>query len=164
MALPPDFMRPARPEDFDAIDALLRAAFSGPEEAALVRDLRAVGAMELEMVMPSADGLAAHLALSRMVAPSGWLALAPVVVAPVWQGKRIGSRLVAGVVRLMAIKGVTVVVLGKPSFYARAGFSVARAARLISPYPLDHLCIIRPGTDAPAESLVYPAAFEGVLG
>lgn len=162
MPAAPDFMRPARTDDFAAIDALLRDAFSGLQEAALVRDLRASGEVELEMVMAAPDGIVAHLALSRMVAPSGWLALAPVAVAPAWQGKRIGARLVAGVVRLMAIKGVTVVVLGKPSFYTRAGFSSARAARLTSAYPVEYLGIVRPGTDAPSEKLVYPAAFDGV--
>ncbi len=158
----PDFMRPARATDHDAIDALLRAAFPGPEEAALVRALRGSGEMTLEMVMDWPDGLVGYLALSRMVAPAGWLALAPVAVAPQWQGKRLGSRMVASVVRLMTIRQATMVVLGKPSFYARAGFSQERAARLATPYPPDHTLIARPGMGSPAETLVYPAAFDGV--
>lgn len=158
----PDFMRPARSEDHAAIDALLRATFPTPAEAALVRALRADGHMEVELVMPWPAGLVGYLALSRMRAPDGWLALAPVAVAPAWQGKRLGSRMVAGALRLMAIKGVTVVVLGKPSFYARAGFSQERAAGLTSPYPAENILIARPGMDLPVETLVYPAAFAGV--
>ena len=70
--------------------------------------------------------------------------------------------MVTGAMRLMAIKGLTTVVLGKPSFYARCGFSSARAARLTSPYPIDHTLIARPGDDTPDESLLYPAAFNEV--
>jgi putative acetyltransferase len=158
----PDFMRPARSEDHNQIGALLRAAFPGPQEAALVRDLRASGEIELEMVMPWPAGLVGYLALSRMVAPAGWLALAPVAVAPDWQGKRLGTRMVAGVLRLMAIKGMTTVVLGRPSFYARTGFSQDRATDLETPYPKEFTLIARPGMDVPREKLTYPKAFEGV--
>lgn len=56
----------------------------------------------------------------------------------------------------------TLVVLGKPSFYARAGFSLERAARLTSPYPISHTLIARAGADVPERHLIYPAAFAGV--
>ncbi len=112
----PDFMRPLRAGEEDSADALLRAAFPGPEEAGLVRALRAEGQMDLEMVLPWGDGLVGYVALSRLVGPEGWLALAPVAIAPEWQGKGWGARFVSGVVKLAAIKGQTVVVLGKPSF------------------------------------------------
>lgn len=159
----PDHFRTARPADHPAIDALVTLAFGGPAEAGLVRALRHAGAMEAEFVMVGDDGeIVGHLALSRLVAPAGWLALAPVAVHPDWQGRRIGSRFVAGVARLLSIRGQSVVVLGKPSFYARAGFSLSRAAALVAPYPNDHLLILRAGVDAPAETLVYPAAFDGV--
>lgn len=155
-------MRSLRPEEHDAADSLLRAAFPSPAEAALVRALRRDGVMEAEFVLPSEDGLAAYLALSRMTAPQGWLALAPLAVHPDWQGKKLGSRLLAGVMRLMSIKGVTTVVLGDPGFYARAGFSTARAAGLTSRYPVSHTLIARPGDDAPKETLIYPQAFDAI--
>lgn len=158
----PDFMRPARSTDHAAIDDLLRAAFAGPQEAGLVRDLRKSGDMALEMVMQWPDGLVGYLALSRLKSPEGWLALAPVAVAPHWQGKRLGTRMVTGVLRLMAIKAATTVVLGRPSFYARAGFSQERAAGLTTPYPPENILIARPGMDVPTETLIYPAAFAGV--
>ena len=92
---------------------------------------------------------------------------------------RFGSRLVRAIADLFAMQvpviaqdatrrgdGLanppTLVVLGKPSFYARAGFSAQRAARLRSPYPLDHTLIARPGSDVPEAELVYPAAFSGL--
>lgn len=158
----PDFMRPLRAGEEDAADALLRAAFNGPAEAGLVRALRAVGAMDLEMVLPWGNGLAGYLALSNLVAPDGWLALAPVAIAPEWQGQRWGTRFVSGVIKLTAIKGQTVVVLGKPSFYSRCGLSQPRAAQLTSPYPPANLLIARPGDDVPDDTLIYPPAFKGV--
>ncbi len=162
MSAAPDSLRPARPEDHEAIRALLHAAFPTRAEAGLVADLRASGAMELELVMPWPAGPVGYLAFSRMVAPEGWLALAPVAVAPVWAGKRLGTRMVTGAVRLMAIKGMTVVVLGSPTFYARAGFSQSRAEQLETPYPKDFTLIARPGMDIPRKKLIYPKAFEGV--
>ena len=162
MPASPDFMRAVKPADTDAVDALLRAAFPGPQEAGLVRALRARGEMEGEWVLPGQDGIVGYLALSRMVAPDGWLALAPVAVAPDWQRKGLGSRLVSAVMRLMAIKGETVVVLGNPAFYGRCGFSPRRAAQLTGPYPVKYLSLARPGADIPAEALIYSPAFDGV--
>jgi putative acetyltransferase len=158
----PDSLRMARAHEFDAIDVLLRASFPGPEDAELVIKLRAAGLMEAEVVTPWEGGIVAYLALSRLSAPQRWLALAPVAVAPEWQGKQIGSRLVAGMLRLLEIKGQTTVVVGKPSFYARAGFSQMRAARLTSPYPLEFTLISRPGDDVPQETVIYPVEFGGV--
>lgn len=158
----PDHMRAARPTDHAAIDALLRAAFPTGAEARLVHDLRASGEMELELVLPDETGLAGYLALSRMVKPAGWLALAPLAIAPDWQGRGLGQRLTKAALKLTAIKGQTVVVLGAPAFYGRCGFSLARASRLTSPYPLDHSLLARAGDDSPVETLHYPAAFAGV--
>ncbi|WP_264210477.1 GNAT family N-acetyltransferase [Leisingera thetidis] len=53
----------------------------------------------------------------------------------------------------------TIVVLGKPSFYGRCGFSLERAQKLRSPYPLDCTLILRRGDDLPEAELVYPRAF-----
>ena len=158
----PDFMRPLKPADADAADTLLRAAFPTPAEATLVRTLREANLIDIELILPAGDTLAGYLAFSRLTAPQGWLALAPVAIAPDWQGQRWGTRLVTAALRLMAIKGATTVVLGKPSFYARCGFSQTRAANLTSPYPIKNTLIARPGDDTPDDALIYPDAFKGV--
>ena len=152
----PDSFRSARPEDYDDIDLLLRTAFAGDEEVRLMRDLRAAGLIETEVVMPWSSGIVAHLALSRLVAPVGWLALAPVCVTPEWQGKRLGSRMLAGVMRLAAIKQQAVVVVGKPSFYARAGF---RFGGVASRYPVE---VVGAFGAEPVGDVIYPLAFDGV--
>ncbi len=133
-----------------------------------------------------------YLAISRMVAPLNWFCLGPVAVLPSWQNGslarteatkryfRFGSRLVqdyaAGFAEgqdwhtkalsqaghLQGDETPTLVVVGKPSFYLRAGFSQERAARLTSPYPIMNTLIARPGKDVPDRELIYPPAFQGV--
>ncbi len=153
----PDSFRAVKPGDFDGVDALLRAAFGRPQEAGLVLALRAAGLIETEVVMPWGKGVVAHLVLSRLVTPAGWLALAPVSVAPEWQGKRLGSRLLQGVLKLARIKGHSLVVVGKPSFYSRAGFVFDAA--LCPPYPADMTGVF--GATGPV-TVGYPAAFDGI--
>lgn len=155
----PDSVRAARAADHDAIDALLLAAFPSAAESRLVRDLRAAGQIETEVVMPHASGIVGYLALSWLIEPTGWLALAPVAVHPDWQAKRLGSRMVAGAMKLAMIKGQSVLVLGKPSFYSRAGFSQTRAAHLTTPYPPEFLLLCRPGADLPVHNVCYPSPF-----
>lgn len=133
-----------------------------------------------------------YMTISRMLAPLNWFCLGPVAVLPAWQNGalapddrnrgsfRFGSRLVReyaesfahgrdwhteALVRAGLLHGdepPTLVVVGKPSFYARVGFSLERAARLTSPYPIKNTLIARPGDDVPELELVYPAAFAGV--
>jgi putative acetyltransferase len=155
----PEYVRGFRDTDAEAVEALLLAAFGGPGEAGLVRALRASGALAVELVLPWEGRIIAHVGLSRMVAPDGWLCLAPLAVAEAWRGRRLGVRMAKAAVSLAV--GRTVVVLGEPAFYARAGFSVARAAGLVSPYGSSQTLIARPGDDMPEGELIYPAAFAG---
>ena len=85
MVVGPDVTREMRPGEAEEVDALLRAAFPGPEEAELVRALRRDGAMMWEFVQPWAGRIGAYAAISRMVEPAGWGCLAPVAVWPDWQ-------------------------------------------------------------------------------
>jgi putative acetyltransferase len=159
MVVGPDYMRAMRTVEADQVDALLRQAFAGDSEARLVRDLRASAQIEMEMVLPWEGEVLGYLALSRLVAPQGWLALAPVAIAPAWQGRGLGARLVAMTMKLVAIKAQSVVVIGKPSFYARAGFSVARATGLRTPYPAHVTGFAGPDNDLPVAEVTYPDAF-----
>ena len=182
MVIGPDAVREPRHDEFDEIDDLLVAAFETPAEAKLVRQLRKDGAMAVELVTPWEGKIGAYIALSRMQAPDGWLCLAPMAVRPEWQDGalapslgqerhfRFGSRLLrqlalayeSGLFAKRFGKDVSIVVLGKPSFYQRAGFNLDRAQNLTSPYPLEYTLILRHGEDAPEVTLVYPLAFEAL--
>lgn len=153
-------IRPAVAEDHAAVDALLRRAFSGPDEALLVHRLRGLKGTR-EWVIGLAVPLA-YAAVSPLVAPSGWLCLAPVAVAPEQTGRGYGTALVREIRRLCLAEGRTLVVLGDPEFYQRAGFSSERAAGLATPYDKGATLIARPGEDVPEARLVYPEVFAGI--
>ena len=178
MPIGPDCSRDMRPDEVTEVDALLRAAFGGEAEVALVHALRRNGDMVSETVVHWQGRIVGYAALSRMVAPAGWLCLAPVAVWPAFQrgasapqgqpkgAWQIGRRLVSELALAAEIpKGTEVpaiVVLGQPGFYETCGFSRARAARLTTPYPLEYTMLAAPGEDVPEAELIYPAAFAEV--
>lgn len=151
-------MRASRPEDWDALNALLTASFGKSQPAEDLRARRAAGQIDLELVLPWGGGLAGYLALSRLTAPEGWLSLNLLAIAPEWQAKRWGTRLVTGAMKLTAIKGQTVVAQGRPGFFTRCGFSAPRAAGLTLQGARQPLLLCRPGDDTPSETLIFPPA------
>jgi putative acetyltransferase len=125
----------------------------------LIHALRASAEMAQELVMVQDGAITASAGLSAMIKPAGWLCLAPVAVAPAFQGKGDGVKIVRKIAALANKIGPEVVVLGKPSFYEKSGFSNTRAANLISPFPVKFLSLAGPGDDTPAVELIYPKAF-----
>ncbi|SNR24800.1 GNAT family N-acetyltransferase [Paracoccus sediminis] len=115
--------------DLDAIDALMRDAFGGNDEARIVRKLRQDGDLALSLVADAAGALAGHVALSPLGADGPAFALAPLSVAPKAQRLGIGAALVHGAVTWA--DAAAVVVLGAPSYYGPLGF---KHADLSSPY------------------------------
>jgi putative acetyltransferase len=189
MVYGPDYSRSLLPAEMAEVDSLLLSAFPSSGEVDLVHRLRADGFMVHEHVIPWEDRIGAYAAISRMKAPHGWFCLGPVAVMPEWQNGVLGLRNGAGSMRNSWRFGTrlvrtfselfskdvhflpramfpgnppTLVVVGRPSFYARCGFSLERAARLTSPYPIANTLIARAGEDVPEETLVYPPAFDGV--
>ncbi len=147
-----------RADEIAQVDALLRKAFDGPDEAELAVKLRRAGVMAGEMVLPLSDGVIGYYALSNMVEPKGWLCLAPVAIAPEWQGKNHGKRMIGQLVAWAESTKQPVVVLGQPKFYQSTGFSRAGAAKLQSPYPVKNTLLAgHEGT--PEAKLTYPKAF-----
>ncbi|WP_322864927.1 GNAT family N-acetyltransferase [Aquicoccus sp. G2-2] len=157
-----DFMREMRRGEEAEVEALLRAAFDGVQEAALVRELRRSGAMAGESVVTAQGQIIGYYALSAFSAPEGWLCLAPVAVLPAWQGRGVGRRMMGMLSEWARLAGQYVVVLGDAGLYGKAGFSAARAARLESPYPTEHMLLAGPGEDVPARALAYPKAFSAL--
>lgn len=155
----PGFIRPASATDLPAIDALLHDAFGSSAEVALVHALRRAGAMRGEQVIPLGDGVIGYYALSALVAPAGWLCLAPVAIAPDWQGRGHGRRLVAQLAAWADQTATPVAVLGDPAFYGKAGFSRTAAARLTTPYGVAHTLLAGVGGTVPQVALRYPVAF-----
>lgn len=154
-----DFMREMRRGEDAEIERVLNAAFPSDAEARLVKALRKSRAIAGESVVNDGDRIVGYLALSSFKAPKGWLCLAPVAVDPEYQGQGIGKRMCGMLSEWARLSGQYIVVLGETGFYERAGFSNARAARLKSPYPIEHTLLAGPGEGAPEKELIYPAAF-----
>ena len=154
------FSREMRRGEEPAVAALLERAFGGHAEARLVEKLRRAGDIAGETVLPSDDGIVGYYAVSVMRSPKNWLCLAPVAIDPDWQRQGHGRRMIGLLAEWARLSGCYVVVLGQPAFYTRAGFSLERAAKLTSPYPITNTLLAGPGTDVPEQTLIYPKAFE----
>jgi putative acetyltransferase len=138
-------IRPAGGADVAALDALLRATFPAPAEAALVRDLCRDGDMVLTLVAEEAGALLGMVAFSRMdvdvndaAVPA--VALAPLAVADDARGHGVADALVrAGLAHLEEAGVVLCFVLGEPDYYARFGFAADLARNFATPYAGDFL-------------------------
>lgn len=157
----PEFARDLKRGEEGQVDDLLRAAFGGTAEADLVAKLRKARLIAGEQVMPMGDRIIGYYALSYLVKPKGWLCLAPVAISPDVQRRGYGKRMMGMLTEWARLTKTPVVVLGEPAFYEKAGFSRAGATAFTSPYPIDHTMVCGL-TGAPAQELVYPAAFNGV--
>ncbi|MFV0384027.1 GNAT family N-acetyltransferase [Paracoccus sp. (in: a-proteobacteria)] len=148
-------IRPERPADQTAIDALHQIAFGGPDEATLVRALRDQGDLTLSLLAVAAGTVLGHVALSPLDADRPALALGPVAVLPKAQGMGIGAALVRAA--LGACGDRSLVVLGDPAFYRRFGFA---PADLDSPYAGPHLQMLG---DLPSGSRIrHASAFAAI--
>jgi putative acetyltransferase len=157
-----DFMREMRRGEEAEVEALLAAAFGGDQEVRLERQLRRAGAMAGESVVPADGRIVGYFALSWMDSPNDWLCLAPVAVLPAWQRRGTGRRMIGMLSEWARLAGQYVIVLGDVGYYSKAGFSAERAAKLKSPFPIEHTLLAGPGEDVPERSLIYPEAFSAL--
>lgn len=155
-------IRAERPADAQAVDAVNRLAFAGPGEAALVAELRRLGASEVSLVAEGEEGIAGHILFSRVTIEDPRFAgtavgLAPMAVLPAHQRRGIGGALVrAGLASCRELGHGAAVVLGHPEYYPRFGFRPAHELGLRSVYPV-------PPEVFMAMELV-PGALRGVAG
>lgn len=153
-------IRPERAGDESAIHAVNRAAFPGPQEAALVDALRKTDAFlpELSLVAEAGDRIIGHILFTRVsIQGTPALALAPMAVLPDHQRGGVGSALVRdGLTRATEHGERLVVVLGHPEYYPRFGFTPAGVRGL------------RIQWEAPPEAFLVkelvPGALNGVAG
>lgn len=125
-------IRPERPEDAAAIDALLRAAFPEAVEADLVKRLRADGNLALSLVAEENDAIIGHVGFVpiRLDPDPGYhtWGLAPLSVLPHRQGRGVGSALTEAGLDAAEDAGIgLVLVLGDQNYYGRFGFDTMLA-------------------------------------
>jgi putative acetyltransferase len=172
-------IRPERPEDHEAIAALVEHAFGSPDEARLVERIRASDRYVPELALVALVGgeVRGHVMISGAILRTAdgdhpIVMLAPLAVAPADQRVGIGGALVREVTRRAAALGYTFVVLeGSPTYYERFGFRPASSYGVTLPLPdwappdaaqLLPLAGFRDDALHGGGTVVYPPAFEGV--
>jgi putative acetyltransferase len=171
----PIAIRLETPGDEPGVRRVQELAFPGPEEAAIVDEIRRTapaGWLSVLAVEPGGP-IVGHVLLSPCRVEDGHgvqvgqvLALGPVGVIPEVQFRGVGSALVAASVSLAVARAIpALVLLGQPLYYPRFGFTSARAVGLLPPadaWP-DEAWLARrlpAWTDAIRGTVRYPEAFE----
>jgi putative acetyltransferase len=164
----------AQPSDFPAIHRVVASAFGQEAEAHFVERLRTGAAWLPDLALlarPSAQPegpVVGFAALTRIrVGGRPALALAPVAVAPEWQGQGAGSALVrTGIARAVERGERLILVLGDPRYYGRFGFAAANPMGISGPYDTAgpaFQALVLPGPEpAPTGLAVYPDEFAGL--
>jgi predicted N-acetyltransferase YhbS len=137
-------VRTERPDDFEAIDEIVSAAFLAEfgttTEVALIRTMRERQELVRELTLVAEDGgrIVGHIVFSEVTLDGDTargLGLAPVAVAPDVQKSGIGSLLIATALERAEHDGWRfVVVLGHPAYYPKFGFAPAAAFGLTGDY------------------------------
>jgi putative acetyltransferase len=134
-------VRPETPADYNAIHALVAAAFGRESEANLVRLLRAdtnAYVPELALVAEERDEIVGHIMLTNATlhGVEDWqvLALGPLAVTPERQRTGAGIALTEAALDIADARGAPLVVLlGHPTYYPRFGFEPARGRGITPP-------------------------------
>lgn len=161
--------RPERPEDIDAIRAVVTAAFPTQAEADLVDALRADPAWipQLSIVAETDDTITGHALLTRChVDGTSALALAPCAVLPRFQRRGAGSAAIrAGLEAAQDLGESLVLVLGHPDYYPRFGFTPASGYGIHAPFDVpDEAMLALPLNDTPPPpgTITYAPPFAAV--
>lgn len=142
-------VRPIEPADFDAVDAVHRAAFASTAfghqgEADLVRALHADGDALVSLVAEAEGRIVGHALFSTMAVDADGIplraaGLAPVGVLPALHGSGIGTALIRKGIEHLHAQAIQIgFVLGHPDYYPRFGFSAETARPFASPFAGPH--------------------------
>ena len=155
------------PGDEKTIGRVTHLAFEGHPysqgtEAAIIRDLRAAGALSLSLVCEAGGDILGHLALSPVRindAETNWSGLGPISVLPELQGQGIGSALMRAAIAWMkdADAGGCVLV-GEPAYYRRFGFA-PREALVLPDIPADYFMALPLSGPVPSGIVSFHPAF-----
>ncbi len=162
-------IRPETSDDIATVRDILRAAFSGDQEADLVDALRHDGDLLLSLVAEEAGRIIGHVGFSRL-----WIrqaeqrmpavSLAPLSVVVGCRRRGVGAALVEkGHARLRTAGESIAFVLGDPTYYGRFGYSTAAAAPFDCAYAGQYFQALPLAGPVPtAGAIIYANAFGGL--
>jgi len=160
-------LRPERAGDAPLIEAVTATAFAGAAHAThteqhIVSALRSAGQRALSLLAQDLDTVIGHVAASPVTVSdgaAGWFGLGPLSVAPHYQRRGVGSRLVPEALRELRAQGARgCVVLGEPDYYSRFGFR-ADPALVLPGVRAGYFQVLAFATPPPRGSVAYAAAF-----
>lgn len=160
-------VRAERPSDIAQIHDVVDRAFqpyslTSRTEPFIVIELRDAGELAISLVADLEGLIVGHVAVSPVVisdGAKGWYGLGPLAVAPAFQRRGIGCKLVGQALAELEQRGASgCVVLGNPAYYGRFGFRSRSDLRLPGAPP-EHFqsCTFKP--PPPIGSVAYHAAF-----
>lgn len=162
-------IRHERAGDEAAIATLTIAAFAGHphsdgSEPAIIRNLRAAGALSLSLVCEQGSDIVGHVALSPVRIDGedrGWFGLGPISVLPAFQRRGIGSALMrAAIARMRDRQAGGCVLVGDPAYYSRFGFA-AREALVLPDVPPAVFLALPLSRETPSGIVSFHPAFHG---
>lgn len=142
-AAQPWLIRPERPEDADAVEALVDLAFGPGRFAKTAYRLREGVRPEARLSFVAQDGAGDALWGSVrfwpvVIGERGGLLLGPLAVVPELRGRGIGISLMQHGIRVAAALGYGAVVLvGDEPYYAKVGFARLTPGQIRFPGPVD---------------------------
>ena len=160
-------VRDERASDALAIGAVTQAAFaqaphSQQTEHHIVGALRMAGALAVSLVVVRGDAVVGHVAASPVALPdgrAGWFGIGPLSVAPDWQKRGIGTRLMQAALQALRAQGAAgAVLLGDPAYYARFGFA-PRSGLVLPGVPAEYFQALVFKGDVPEGVVTYHPAF-----
>jgi putative acetyltransferase len=157
------WIRPASPEDAEAITEHTDAAFGTLEEAKIITQLAADGDGLASLVAHNDREILGHIQFFKVWVDGEDIAcgLGPVSARPDVQRRGIGAGLIRFGLTLMEGAGRShCFLLGHKEYYPRFGFSAELAAQFSGPWSGPNFMAKALTTNGPTEgALTYPAAF-----
>jgi putative acetyltransferase len=144
------------------ISAFLHAQHTSHTEQFIVDALRKAGQLTVSLVAKVDGTVVGHVAISPVSisdGATGWYGLGPLSVAPEYQRRGIGSRLMREALHvLQRHRASGCVLLGDPKYYNRFRFAVVPNLTLPG-VPLDYFQALSFGASNPRGTVSYHAAF-----
>jgi putative acetyltransferase len=144
------------------ISAFLHAPHTSHTEQFIVDALRKAGQLTVSLVANADGAVVGHVAISPVSisdGATGWYGLGPISVAPEYQRRGIGSRLMREALHVLREHGASgCVLLGEPGYYSRFGFRADPNLSLPG-VPSEYFQAISFGASHPQGIVSYHSAF-----